>query len=109
MNKAVTIPRAEYDRLLRAAEDLADILAYDRAMAADEDSVPAEFVKRMVEGESPLRVYRSLRDMTQLELSRRSGVNRVQIAQIEAGHKAGSIETIRKLAAALSVTVDDLV
>jgi mRNA interferase RelE/StbE len=38
-----------------------------------------------------------------------SGVNRVQIADIEAGRKSGSVETIRKLADALGVAMDDLV
>ena len=109
MNEMVQITRDEYDRLLQASEDLADIVAYDRAMAKDEESVPAEFVKRMIEGESPVRVYRDLRGLTQVQLGERSGVNRVQIADIEAGRKAGSVNTVRKLADALSVTIDDLI
>jgi DNA-binding XRE family transcriptional regulator len=109
VNEMVTIPRKEYERLVRAAEDLADVLAYDRAMAEDGESIPGEFVKRMIDGESPVRVYRDLRRLTQAQLGERSGVNRVQIADIEAGRKTGSVDTIRKLAAALSVTVDDLV
>lgn len=109
MNEMVTITREEYDRLKMAAEDLADIRAYDKAMAEGGESIPSESVKRMIEGESPLRVYRDLRDLTQVQLSERSGVNRVQIANIESGKKSGSLETIKKLAAALSVSVDDLV
>jgi mRNA interferase RelE/StbE len=42
-------------------------------------------------------------------LFEKSGVNRVQIADIEAGRKSGSVETIRKLADALEVAMDDLV
>jgi mRNA interferase RelE/StbE len=38
-----------------------------------------------------------------------SGVNRVQIADIEAGRKSGSVETILKLADALGVAIDELV
>jgi mRNA interferase RelE/StbE len=109
MNEMITIPRAEYDRLREAAEDLADLLAYDRAVAEGGESIPAEAVNRMIEGESPLRVFRELRALTQSALSRMSGVNRVQIADIEAGRSAGSIETMRKLADALGVTIDDLV
>ena len=63
----------------------------------------------MIYGESPVRVYRNLRGMTQTALAERSGVNRVQIADIEARRKTGSVETLRKLAAALGVTIDDLV
>lgn len=109
MNELVTIRKDEYERLKSAAEELADIIAYDRAMADGGESVPAEFVKRMIDGESALRVYRELRAFTQVQLGERSGVNRVQIAEIEAGRKTGSIETIRRLAQALSVTIDDLV
>ena len=34
MNKMVTIPQTEYDRLREAAEDLADLRAFDGAKAA---------------------------------------------------------------------------
>ena len=40
MNEMVTITREEYQRLLSAAEDLADIAAYDRAKAALACSCP---------------------------------------------------------------------
>jgi mRNA interferase RelE/StbE len=109
MNEMVTIPKAEYDRLRAAAEDLADIRAYDRAKGRKGESIPGEYVKRMIDGESPLRVYRYYRGLTQVQLAERSGVNRVQIANIEAGTRSGSTDTIRKLADALGVTVDDLI
>ena len=113
MNEMITITREEYDRLREAAEDLADIAAYDRVKealsAGEEELIPTEFVYRMLEGENPVRVYRDLRKLTQTALAKASGVNRVQIADIEAGRGKGSIETMRKLADALGVTIDDLV
>lgn len=113
MGEMVTIERGEYDRLLAAEEDLADLRAYDRAMAAlstgDDELVPAEFANRILAGESPLRVYRDLRRITQQQLSAVSGVNRVQISDIEAGRSAGSVATVKRLAEALGVAVDDLV
>ena len=113
MNETVTIPRAEYERLQQASEDLDDLQAYDRAMAAlaagEDELIPAEFAERLLEGESPLRVYRDCRSLSQAELARVSGVNRVQIIDIEAGRKSGSVETLRKLARALRVDLDDLV
>lgn len=112
MNEMVTIPRAEYDLLRAAAEDLADLQAYDRAKASleagDDELIPAEYVNRLLNGDSPLRVYRDLRGMTQSALAGRSGVNRVTVAEIEIGRKQGSVATLRKLASALEVTVDDL-
>lgn len=113
MTDTVTIPRAEYERLLAFAEDAADIAAYDRAVSrlasGQDELVPAEYANRIIDGESPLRVYRQYRGFTQVALSQASGVNRVQIADIEAGRKSGSIETIKKLANALNVSVDDLI
>ncbi|HEY4201026.1 MAG TPA: helix-turn-helix transcriptional regulator [Devosiaceae bacterium] len=113
MNEMVTIPREEYERLLTAAEDLADIAAYDRAkaeLAAGKDElVPADFVNRLIAGEQPLRVYRDLRGLSQTGLAEASGVNRVQIADIEAGRKSGSVATVRKLASTLGITIDDLI
>lgn len=112
MNEMITITRAEYDRLREAAEDLADIAAYDRAKAAlaagNDELIPAEYVNRMIDGENPVRVFRDLRGLSQTALAAASGVNRVQIADIEAGRKTGSVTTLRKLADALAVTLDDL-
>jgi mRNA interferase RelE/StbE len=113
MNDMVRISRGEYDRLLQAAEELDDLRAYDRAIGAlasgAEEQVPAGSVSRILAGESPLRVFRELRGLSQVALAGMSGVNRVQIGDIEAGRKTGSIETVRKLAEALRVAIDDLV
>lgn len=113
MNEMVTIPRAEYDLLRAAAEDLADLQAYDRAKAAleagDDELIPAEYVNRLLNGDSPLRVYRDLRGMTQNALAERADVNRVTVAEIETGRKQGSVATLRKLAGALGVALDDLI
>jgi DNA-binding XRE family transcriptional regulator len=112
MNEMVTIPREEYDRLRAAAQDLADLQSYDRAKAAlaagDEELIPADYVNRLLNGESPLRVYRDLRGLTQAGLSEKAGVNRVSVAEIETGRKQGSVATLRALAGALGVAIDDL-
>lgn len=113
MEDTITISRAEYEQLRDAAEDLADLRAYDRAKAAldagEDELVPAELVDRLVAGESPLRVWREYRGFTQSSLAIASDVNRVQIADIEAGRRGGSIDTMKKLAVALRVSIDDLV
>ena len=112
MGEMVTIPVEEYKTLQIAAEELADLRAYDRTMGAlargAEEQVPAEIVRHMVAGESPLRVWREFRGQTQQALARASGVNRVQITDIESGKGSGSVATLVKLASALNVAVDDL-
>lgn len=113
MGEMISIPLEEYRSLQAAAVELADLQAYDGALAqlasGDEELLPSKFVKRMLSGESPLRVWREYRGLTQTALAEASNVNRVQIADIESGRKSGSIETVKKLAEALGITLDDLV
>jgi mRNA interferase RelE/StbE len=103
-----TIPRAEYDPLREAAEMPEDAAAFDRAMAEGGEGLPHAFMRRIVAGEAPLRVWRDWRGLTQAALAERSGVHRVQIADIEAGRKTGSVATLRALADALGASMDDL-
>jgi len=113
MGEMVSIPVEEYQRLLAIAEGVSDILAYDRAVealaAGDDELLPAEHARRLIAGESPVRVWREHRGLTQMALSELSGVNRVQITNIESGEKTGSVVTLKKLADALNLTLDDLV
>lgn len=53
-------------------------------------------------------IWREHRGLTPVALAERSGVNRVQISNIEAGEKTGSVKTLKKLADALGVALDDL-
>jgi DNA-binding XRE family transcriptional regulator len=113
MSDSVTIPHAEYERLRSAAEELGDIAAYDAARAAlaecREELVPASFANRLMDGEHPVRVFREMRGLSHSCLAERSGVNRVQIVDIEAGRRHGSVLTLKRLADALDVIVDDLI
>lgn len=113
MNEMVSIPLSEYQRLLAAAEALSDLASYDAAKArlarGEDELLPAPFADRLFDGESPLRVWREVRGLTQAALAQASGVNRVQIAEIESGRKSGSVATLQKLAQALRLAVDDLI
>ncbi len=105
----ITIPKSDYVALVAAKEELEDIEAFDRAMKDDSESVPHEYVVRLIDGESPLSVFRDWRGFSQSELARVSGVNRVQIVDIESGRKTGSVATLKKLADALGILIDDLI
>ena len=105
----VTIPRAQFDRLRRDSEMLSDIQAYDTAMAANEESFPEEVADRLIAGEPPLKVFREYRQLSGAELSRRSGVHRAQISDIELGKGKGSAATLKRLAEALDLDLDDLI
>jgi len=106
------IPYTEYQRLLQQLEDLEDIRAFDQArreLAAGEDElIPAAVVERLSSGESPLRVWCEHRGLTQQALANAAAVSKSYISQLEAGTKIGAVGTLRALAAALEVDVDDL-
>lgn len=112
MNEMVTIPKDEYLRLKAIEEDMADlnsaadILA--RIKAGTEELIPSTVVDRLLSGDAPLMVWREHRGLSQAELARQSGVNRIQIIDIEAGRKTGSASTLKKLATTLQVDMDDL-
>ena len=112
MSETVTITRAEYDRLCAAAQDFADLQAALAVRASieagTEELLPAAVADRLIDGESPLRVWCEHRALSQSALAHAAGVNRVQVADIEAARATGSARTLRALADALGVTVDDL-
>src|SRR5690349_7991725 len=103
MDDVITISRAEYDRLRESAEELADIRTYDEAMANRRESIPADVVNRILDGEHPITAFRNWRGLAVAELSRRSGVNRIQILDIESGRRRGSVDTLRRIADTLGV------
>ena len=109
----IVIPLAEYHRLPECAEDIADIEAYDRAKArlasGEDELIPSGMVDRMLDGENAVQVWREYRGITTKALAAAAGVSALYLSQIEAGKREGSIATMKKLAAALKVTVDDLV
>ncbi len=74
-----------------------------------EEFVPGTVVSRLVDGESPLRVWREYRGLSQAALARAASTSRAQIVDIEAGRRTGSVRTLRRLADALGVGLDDVV
>jgi mRNA interferase RelE/StbE len=105
----ITIPRSEYERLVEAADHLAAVTAYDRAMAAGGEGMPHEVLARIIDGGSPVRVIREWRGISAAELARRASLHRVQVHDIENGRSAGSVQTMKRIAEALDVPLDDIV
>ena len=105
----VLVPERAFQRMLEDSEDLADIRAYDRARAKPQEFIPAAFAERIIDGESPVRVYREYRGLTQEALSAKAKISKPFLSQIENGARAPSIATAKKLAKALAVDMDDLV
>ena len=107
------VPYAEWRRLLELAEDAEDIAAYDQAIGelerGEDELIPSEVVHALLDGESPLRVWREYRGLSQAALATQAGVTQGAIAQIEGGSRKGSVKTLRLIARTLGVDLDDLV
>jgi len=115
-NGFVKVPKREFEGMLseiqnlkEAMEDRLDIAALDQALRLDEELLPAELVKRMVNAESPVRVFREHRGLTQQALADAAGVSKTTISELESGRKDGSIKTLSAIADTLNVDIDDLV
>ena len=108
----VTLRRADYQALLEALEDAADIVALREAEAAvqrgESELLPIEMVERLLGGEHPVRVWRNFRGMTAQELAAAADLAPSYLSEIESGKKPGSFDAMARLARALNIAVDDL-
>ena len=105
----VMVREDEYLRLRAAEEDLEDVRLYDEAKAKPSEFIPLELTERMLNGESPIRVYREYRGFTQDQLGAHARISKPFLSQIENGIRTPSLETLKRLAEALCVDMDDLV
>ncbi|HEY1683965.1 MAG TPA: helix-turn-helix transcriptional regulator [Tepidisphaeraceae bacterium] len=102
------VPWSDYKRLLQNSEMLEDIRAFDAAKARAEETFPADIAARLVNGESPIRVFREYRKMTQQQLAKRAKIARAYLAELEIGRKQGSITVLKNIATALGLELDDI-
>ncbi|MFK7839028.1 MAG: helix-turn-helix transcriptional regulator [Bdellovibrionales bacterium] len=74
--------------------------------SGDNDDLPEEILDALTaREESPIRVLRKYRGLTQAELAERADISRPYLTEIETGKKDGSIRAMRGLAEALGVPV----
>ena len=106
----VTLSRIDYERMLEAIEDAEDIKSLHAAERESDraDYLPVASVMRLMAGEHPLRIWREHRALSPQLLAQKANVSRSYLIEIEGRKKPGSITAYRRLAAALGVTVDDL-
>jgi len=107
------LPYKEYLQLVEQAETLQDIQDYDRIKAAvesgEEEVIPAEVAYTLAEGESPVKVWREYRQLTQTQLAELVGMSVPFLSQIETAKRKASMKIMVAIAKALRVKVDDLI
>ena len=101
------------DLVVTTPADLAEMLEDAAATAAfhatrDQERVPIEMVDRLIAGENPVKVWREHRGLSQRALAERTGLNFAYLSQIETGDRKGPVGTMKKLAKALGLELDDL-
>ena len=104
----VVLPLADYEALV----DAADVAAADRIradIAAGRDElVPEDVVAALVAGENPVRVWRRHRGLSAKALAEQAGISAAYLSEIEAGKKEGSLASLKAIAGALGVDLDDI-
>ena len=112
-DKLAVLPLAELELLLEAVEDAEDVRAYDAAMrrldAGEDEIVPGHIAKRLIAGESPVRVWREHRGLSAKQLAAAAAISAPYLSQIEIGKRKGQLEVMLRIATALRLKIDDLV
>jgi hypothetical protein len=101
------------DLVLIAHGDLEELIEDRMAEAAyrrtrDQETVPDAVVRRLIAGENPITVWREHRGMTLRALAEAAGLDPGYLSQLENRKRAGPVATIKKLASALRLDLDDL-
>lgn len=107
------LSRRDYEALVaRAAENEEDagtariVARGRREVTSGAPLLPKQVVDRMANGESPLRVLRGWRGMTQQQLAAATSISQSAISDIEKGRRTGTPATLRAISRELKVPVD---
>lgn len=109
------MPVEDYEALAAAADVVDE--AEEEALAAEMrrlrqqdqgEPMGIDEFRRILAGESPIRVWREYRGLSVRALASRLGISAGFLSDIETGKKEGSIETLRAIARELGASVDDL-
>lgn len=107
--KMVVLTETEYRALL---EDAGDIALADQARAdsAGAPVLPADLLAASLDGTMhPLTAWRKAAGLTQAALAHKAGIRTSTVCNIENGKINPRLSTVKALADALGVDVDDLV
>ena len=103
------VPMELFARLMRAAESLDDVALFDAVKAADDGfRVPGAVAHAILDGIHPVKAWREYRGLTQDALAEKAGISKAYLSQIETGKRTGVAKTLRALASALGVTLNEL-
>lgn len=113
--RLAVLPAEDYEALVEAAGDDADP-AEEEALAAEMrrlraeggKGLPAGLFRRILAGESAIRVWREHRGVAPEALAERAGISPATLDSLEAGRPGASVDTLRAIARELGVTLDEI-
>lgn len=117
-NTTVTLRKRDWKALIARLEDLEDLAAIEERLAhekkvgkdvARRDYMTGHELRRILDDESPVKVWREKRGLSQRALAEQAGVSPSYLAEIETGKKPGSADALRKLSRVLAVPMENLV
>ncbi|MCP5361887.1 MAG: helix-turn-helix transcriptional regulator [Hyphomicrobiales bacterium] len=74
----------------------------------DFEDIPLQVINRILFNEHPVKVFREYRRFSRGDLARRAGVTPGLIARIERGRMRAEREIMRRIAAALHVSLEEI-
>jgi len=112
-DEIVILCREEYDRLIEAGEDRKDSQTARRAIEQVESGAEAVLseseLDEFLQAKTPFAFWRKKRGLTQSSLAKATGIAQGFLSEIESGQKPGTPATLKKIAKALNIKVDDLI
>lgn len=82
---------------------------FDSARATDDGfRIPAVVAHAQLDGEQPVRAWREYRGLTQETLADKAGISKAYLCQIETRKQVGALKTIKAIAQALEISINDL-
>ncbi len=116
--ETVTLTRADFNALLSAAEDAADLASVEVHRAYEDrvgwetarrNYLTSDEARRLLDGVSAVRIWREKRGMTQRALAEAAAVAVGYLAEIEGGKKPGTAGALCRIARVLDVPMEHLV
>lgn len=103
------VPIDLFERMQQAFEDRDDLAALQAFRASDDGfRVPAAVADAILDGVPPVRAWREHRGLTQEALAAQANISKAYLCQIETGKRAGALKTLKAIAKALDLSLDDL-
>ncbi|MEN3951259.1 helix-turn-helix transcriptional regulator [Iodidimonas sp. SYSU 1G8] len=107
--RIVIVSEELFDRLMKVAEETSlGSLAEWVNSSMNRDALPIALAQRLMQGETPHKLYRELRGFSTTRLAEAAGLPHDYIVGVETGQTEETLEARRKIASVLHVKLDDL-